>query len=541
MNDNLIEKLKQKRIELAAEFDTEIYKILHNSTIEEIAEKEPRNLDELSKIKGMGPKKIERFGQVILELMHDDQDGGVEKPESGETVYSVSGFLNRLDLVLRKESAKIRGEVNKVNLRETMVYFDLKDLKREGNLISCVISRYKYEIMGVEMEEGLEVVISGYPSLYKPFGKMNFRTESVELVGEGKLKKAYENLKRKLEKEGLFAEERKRPIPPFAGRIGLITSRDGEAMHDFTRNLESEGFSVEFFDSRVEGQRAVPGLIGAIEWFSKNSRAEVLVITRGGGSWESLQAFNNEAVVRAIAGCRIPVLVGIGHERDTTIACLVADKSVSTPSITARFLSRPRENARNRVRRLENSLINSFEKQRVELNSRVYDFKNSLANHFAGWHRRLENKISESDRRITHSFEIILEKNKGRIGVLHEKVKSNFSAICRRLPELTKKMNTSVDIMLATIERNKREVCQRRQNLCTSFTSCFNRMKERVQMMETILQDKNPTKLLKLGYSLVYRDGKIIKYSKDLKVGQRLRIRFHGGSADSEVKNINDN
>ena len=147
-------------------------------------------------------------------------------------------------------------------------------------------------------------------------------------------------LMKKLEAEGLFSPEHKTPIPNFAKNIGLITAADREAMNDFITHLAPHGLDIELYDVRVEGARAVEQIVEAIEYFNKNRpETEVLVLTRGGGSLESLQAFNAEAVARAIFASRIPIICGVGHERDVSIADFVADMRASTPTHAAKIIS----------------------------------------------------------------------------------------------------------------------------------------------------------------------------------------------------------
>jgi exodeoxyribonuclease VII large subunit len=188
--------------------------------------------------------------------------------------------------------------------------------------------------MGVMLEDGMQVKAGGNPRVTKSYGSLGFWVDTIEPVGEGSLKKAYELLYKKLEAEGMFA--RKRQLPQFVRRVGLISSKGGVVVHDFMKNLASRGVKVYFIDSRVEGSAAVGQLKNAIESFGKNKHeVDVIVLARGGGSLESMLAFNNEEVCRAIYASPIPVIAGIGHEVDVPLACLVADASFSTPTATA--------------------------------------------------------------------------------------------------------------------------------------------------------------------------------------------------------------
>lgn len=313
--------------------------------------------------------------------------------------YSVSDFLDCINSKISGETYAIEGEVSKISERQKAVYFSIKDPK-DGSILNCLIWQFKYSMLGVKLEEGLAVRIYGVADIYKPMGSLTFKAEALELVGEGALKKAYDDLKKKLEFEGLFAPERKREIEKFPKNIGLITSKYGDAIHDFRANLTKAGIKINFFDCRVEGAQAVPDIIGAIKKFNQHIDLDCIVITRGGGSWESLQAFNNEAVCRAIAESGVPVVCGIGHEKDVPLACLAADKSVSTPTAVAEFLSRSYKETRGEIVRLRERIISRF---RQELNREKYfigSAKINLSNRFKNILTNTRHKIAMLQQRI---------------------------------------------------------------------------------------------------------------------------------------------
>ncbi|OQB44563.1 MAG: Exodeoxyribonuclease 7 large subunit [Parcubacteria group bacterium ADurb.Bin159] len=409
-------------------------------------------------------------------------------------VYSVSNYLDKLNIVLEGEKAKIKGEISRIEKREKTIYFDLKDSDGEPAVLNCLIFRSVYKMMGIEFQEGMEVIIGGEPNIWKPIGRLSIKVESVELVGEGVLQKAYEFLKKKLEKEGLFAPERKKKIPVFPTKIGLISSRYGEAIHDFNANLENIGFKIKFFDSRVEGQEAVPDLIKAIDWFNKKSDCEVLVVIRGGGSWESLQAFNNEAVVRAIAGSKIPVLCGIGHERDIPLATLAADKSVSTPTAAAQFISHSWRETKQYIYNLQAKLLNSFEE--------LLFYQ--------------ESKLTQNS----------------------EEIKNQFSSIYHKFPLLIEGFKRIFSIIGQTINNQKENLAKSTKTLKEKFTMAIDTANQQIKNCEEKIKIQDPKKQLRLGYSLVFDGEKIIKDAAQLSVGQLIKLQFYKGSADSQIKKI---
>jgi len=253
-------------------------------------------------------------------------------------VFSVSEFLDFVNELFKAREFFVVGEVTGAKPHPTGFYFSLKD--KDGSLMDCYMSPYAYRGLGLPVEDGMEVKVGGSPSIYKAKGRFSFRVETLELAGEGSLKKAYELLKKQLQAEGLF--DRKRVLGEFPEQIGIITSRTGAVIDDFRKNLAKAGLKLYLRDTRVEGAQAVDGLLKAIKYFNEEMPdLDALVIIRGGGSLEDLQAFNNELVARAIFGSKIPTICAIGHDRDTPISSLVADYGahISTPTAAANLLS----------------------------------------------------------------------------------------------------------------------------------------------------------------------------------------------------------
>jgi exodeoxyribonuclease VII large subunit len=258
-------------------------------------------------------------------------------PEIQKT-FSVSEYLEHLNIFFKEYERRIQGEVSEVKFPASgHVYFTIKDKSGEA-VIDCIMWRGAYALCGVDIERGMEVIITGHPNVYPKTGRLSVIASSVELVGEGALKKAYDKLKAQLEEEGIFAPERKRQLPEFIHTIGVITSREGAVIDDFRHNIGKYGFEVRLANSKVEGQPALPDLIAAVQAM-RSEKIDVLVVIRGGGSLESLQAFNNENLVRAIADFPVPVIAGIGHDRDVPLVALVADYMVSTPTAAAHLVN----------------------------------------------------------------------------------------------------------------------------------------------------------------------------------------------------------
>lgn len=234
------------------------------------------------------------------------------------------------DLVVEGEVFDFRLSHNK------WISFDLKDEDGQA-VLKCFMTTWQ---MTVPFEDGMRVRLTGRPTVSARFGKFQITVDEVTPVGEGALKRAYELLKKKLLEDGVFDAGRKRPLPRFPEHLGLITSRDAAAYGDFLRILNNRwgGVEVEFAHVHVQGREAVPEILEAFHYFNclpEDDRPEVLVLVRGGGGLEDLHAFNDEQVVRAVFQSKIPVVVGVGHERDESLCDYAADMRASTPSNAA--------------------------------------------------------------------------------------------------------------------------------------------------------------------------------------------------------------
>ncbi len=247
-------------------------------------------------------------------------------------IFSVSEFIQVIKQHLTLlGSVVVEGEITGYRVsKERLVYFELKDAK------SRVLCFMLVGDADVELSDGMSVRVTAIPSLFQGSGGFHLRVQQVELVGQGALQQALRLLQAKLDAEGLFAEGRKRSLPQYPERIGIITSVDAAAYTDVLRILRTRWpqATVVHFPVGVQGTGAVSSIVGALQ-HCHISDVDVVILTRGGGSLEDLQAFNSEKVARAIFSCRVPVVCGVGHERDWTIADLVADVRASTPTNAA--------------------------------------------------------------------------------------------------------------------------------------------------------------------------------------------------------------
>jgi exodeoxyribonuclease VII large subunit len=268
----------------------------------------------------------------------DHEIGAVSAPV--RQVYSVSR-LNREVRTLLERSLRVvwvEGELSNFSQPASgHWYFTLKD--REAQL-RCAMFRMKNVLVGFTPRAGAQLLVRGRIGVYEARGEYQLIVEHLEEAGLGALKREFERLKAKLAAEGLFALERKRSLPRFPRRVGVITSSTGAALHDILKTLARRypPAAVLVYPTAVQGAAAVPALIAALTTASARGECDVLILARGGGSLEDLWAFNDERVARAIHACRLPVVSGVGHEIDFTIADFVADARAPTPSAAAELV-----------------------------------------------------------------------------------------------------------------------------------------------------------------------------------------------------------
>ncbi len=280
------------------------------------------------------------------------------------TIFSVAQFLayvnDTFKAIWDPTQIALEGEVSGFRISQGQwVNFDIKD---DEALVSVFMVLRN---LTLPLQDGMRVRLYGYPRIYPKYGKFSFSADRVEIVGEGGLRKALELLRQKLQSEGLFETGRKRELPRFPKRIALIASRESAAYGDFIRILQERwsGLEIDLYHVLVQGKDAPDSLVEAIERANKKEEHtyDVLIVTRGGGSLEELMAFNDERVVRTIFASKIPTLVGIGHERDITLAEEVADVRGSTPTDCARRLVPDRRDVLLELANLEETLTNRLQ------------------------------------------------------------------------------------------------------------------------------------------------------------------------------------
>ena len=435
-----------------------------------------------------------------------------------EKTYSVSEYTDLVNGRLSTIKVRVLGEVTAVTVAVSgHVYFTIKD-QREEVVADCIVWRDKYKVLGIELKVGEEVIITGTPRVYPRYGKLSLLTDSVEFAGEGKLREQYEKLKKKLQDEGLFDASKKRPIPDYVKRVGVITSKTGAVLGDFQTNIGRFGFDIQFIDSRVEGAEAVFDLLAAIKTFEKlKNQIDVLVLIRGGGSLEALQAFNNEQVARAISNFPVPVVVGIGHDKDKPLVSFVADYEASTPSIVAKAIAYSWEQATSRVELMHHQ-IDSNMRQEITI---------------------AQAKLVTLTGNIIAGFKELLAAVRQSIHQSQYKIRQFSTKVVTLFHQLEEKVKNQIVTELLMAAQLRKDIGSHAKSLRRILADSIQSVVEFVKKAEQLVSANNPERTLDLGYSISFLNGSVIKSVSQTKIGDSVSTVLRDGSLDSSINNIN--
>ncbi len=435
-------------------------------------------------------------------------------------IWSVSELNARIRGVLEAQFRDlwVEGEVS--NFRPAQsghLYFTLKD---EAAQIRCVCFRSQARLLKFQPEDGLHVTVRGSLSVYEQRGDYQLYVEHLEPVGLGALQLAFEQLKKKLEAEGLFDPERKKPLPVLPRRIGIVTSPAGAAVRDILRILRQRfpNASVLVYPVRVQGDGAADDISKAIGFLNRARLVDVLILARGGGSLEDLWAFNEEDVARAIAASHLPIISGVGHETDFTIADFVADVRASTPSNAAEIVVRTRQEFDRHIAQLQQQLAQHLRYQLLVWKRHVQE----LAAH-PGF-RRLEGLLRQRRLRA--------DELSGRLGEL---LRARLQSARRRLTVAEARVH-SLDLR-ARIAALRARLEHRSAGLADAARRRLVTIRRRLERMVLQLDERSPLRVLERGYAIAYdAAGTAIRDAAQVNEGDEIRIRLFRGELEAEVK-----
>lgn len=413
----------------------------------------------------------------------------------------------------------VEGEISNLSQpRSGHMYFSLKD---EQTQVRAAMFRNRNSYLGFQPRDGMQVLVRAKVSLYEPRGDFQLIVEHMEEAGDGALRRAYEALKQKLGGEGLFDAARKRPLPPFPSRIGVITSPTGAALRDVLSVLKRRYplAPVLIYPVQVQGTDAVRDIIATLNLASARRDCEVLLLVRGGGSLEDLAAFNDERVARAIAACPIPVVCGIGHEVDFTIADFVADLRAPTPSAAAELASPNGPELALQSKRLGSALRELMLQRLRDLSSGLGQIRKRLQLlHPARQLNQQQQCLDECERRLRHAMARLLGQRTAQLGGWEHR--------------LTRNSPVTALLRLAAW------AAQLEQRLSTALRQILQHRGQELALAAQRLDSVSPLATLQRGYALVRTaDGKTVRRAGDTQVGARLDIRLAHGGLEVRVEN----
>lgn len=434
--------------------------------------------------------------------------------------YTVSDLTARIrDLLARNfTDVLVQGEIS--NCRPATsghIYFTLKDERAQ---VRCVFFKQQQRGMKFRPEDGLKVTVRGSVSVYEARGEYQIYVESLEPQGRGALQVAFEQLKKRLEAEGLFDPAQKKPLPLLPSRIGLITSPTGAAVRDVVRILRRRFPNVHLtlYPVRVQGEGAAEEMVRALAYFNRKRSADVILLVRGGGSIEDLWAFNEEKLARAIAACLIPVISGVGHETDFTIADFVADVRASTPSAAAELVVQTRREFDKHVADLRDSLESLVRYRLLELSRRVHELAGRR-----GFRRPLD----------------LLRQRRQRA----DELTSRLALGLRARMELSRKRLTTAHLRIARFDFRAKVaalrllLAKRAHDLSARAERMLRMKRDQWQRLSLQLQERSPLKVLERGYAIATdAAGVVVRDANQVAVGDEVRIRLHHGRLTTEVK-----
>jgi exodeoxyribonuclease VII large subunit len=448
-------------------------------------------------------------------------------PARPEQVFSVSELTRRIRSLLESNFPHVWVEGEICDLRTPSsghVYFTIKDANAQ---LAIVLFRNVAGKLNFKLKDGLQVIVSGDISVYEKSGQYQLVARQLLPKGLGALQLAFEELKQRLAKEGLFDRARKKPIPTLPQRIGLVTSPTGAAIRDFLNIIGRRFPNVHIIirPVRVQGEGAAQEIAGAIDLFNRlhaagTLRLDVLIVTRGGGSLEDLWAFNEEVVARALARSQIPTISAVGHEIDFTIADFVADLRAPTPSAAAELVVKAKDEFCRHLLQCQAQL-------QKDLRLRVGQARQRLSNSASSYVfrrpveviRQYQQQVDHYGHRVRGATDMALEAGYARLETAREKFKLLS-------PQ-------------AQVSRAKRQLLSDQQRFQSAWSHVWQEMQHRLAEAGAKLELLSPNSTLQRGYSITRTaDGAIVRSFKDVKTGDQVTTIVLDGAFGSVVSLI---
>ncbi len=442
----------------------------------------------------------------------------------GRSVFTVSKLNQEVRVLLERGLGVVWVEGELSNFSQPSSghwYFSLKD---RASQVRCAMFRLKNTVLGFTPKAGQHVIARGRVSLYEPRGEYQLIVDHLEEAGVGALQREFERLKAKLAAEGLFANECKRKLPRFPRRIAVVTSPSGAAVRDVL-NILARRFppaAVLVYPTAVQGAAAAPAIVQALQLASARMDCDVLILARGGGSLEDLWSFNDERVARAIRGCAVPVVTGIGHEIDFTIADFAADARAPTPSGAAELVAPDRVACLEALARVEERLSACVRRELRTVSSRFANAGARLKQAHPGMRLvHQAQRFDDLEQRLTGAAHAVLHTRRHRLN-------EAFTRLLQHSPE-----------RLAREYRRRHEGLDSR--LHRGISDYLSRRLHRVDLAHRTLQTASPLATLARGFAIVTRaDGTLVTDARSVPAGEDIEARLATGHLRARVTGSRD-
>jgi len=480
-------------------------------------------------------------------------------------IWKVSELTERIGELLEGEfpDAWIEGEVSNCHAAQSgHLYFTLKDARAQ---IRCVCFRDQARGLKFSPEDGLHITVRGSLGVYEPRGEYQVYVSYIEPVGLGALQLAFEQLKRKLQEEGLFDEERKRELPALPRCIGVVTSPTGAAIRDILRVLKRRfaNLRVQLYPVKVQGEGAAQEIAAAVRYFNSARTADVLIVARGGGSLEDLWAFNEEIVARAIAASEIPVITGVGHETDFTVADFVADVRAPTPSAAAEIVVRSRQEFERHIAEHRQRLIDLMRYLLSERRHRLRDAQGHRGfRQLEMLVRRRRQQVDEASTLLAGAARLRLAASRERLTragaqVASLDLRSRAEILRRRIEQQRGRLGaalgrvvmrkrrgfTAVELRFAGLDLRGRAVGLRHRlerasgDLRVRIEKLLAAKSRALETAALRRDERSPFRLLERGYAIAYdAAGKVLRSLGQVALGDGISVRLARGRLDATVR-----
>ena len=442
--------------------------------------------------------------------------------ENQEHIYSISELNDEVASTLTQAFGVIWVEAEISNLMKSAaghVYFSLKD---ESASVRCAMFRMQNQSLDFSLKDGMQILARAKVGLYKQRGEFQLIIEYAEESGEGLLRQRFELLKQKLQKEGLFDERHKKSLPEIPESIGLVTSPQAAALQDILKTIKRRYplVKVVLYPTPVQGNDATEKIASAIDIANLREECDVIIIARGGGSLEDLWCFNEELVARSIFQSKIPIVSGVGHETDFTIADLVADLRAATPTAAAEIALPSTSEIMDQLNRIIFDMNQSTHRT-------ISDFKHQLKS--ASLRMRAthpKSKLQLNMQRLDHMNEKIEQLPLAQLNQLGNTLKVYFSKLLTSNPKID-------------IETNRENLLRKNTALSNAMMALIGNKKNQFNLLTAQLDGASPLQALNRGYALITtEDDRSIKSVKKIKKGASVKTKLSDGSFISKVEKI---